>query len=421
MISRSAAQRIAGLLSTAESVAVTVQAVRTMLMVGYLVLSTRLLGPVGYGQLAAAIGIAALFGQFVGLGAGIAKVRDAARNPAAFPSAWGLALCRYAVTGTALTLVFTGTTTYVLRTQVGPLSLALIGLSELLLFPLTLATAYAFLATGHIRTASAAQLLTPAFKVLTLCGWILSGDSLSVNGYAWLMVASSGAGLMLSLLLASRRLPLIRWPRVRDVLHVRKEILYSINGMTNQAITELDKPLTLHLASAADAGLYGVAARIVGTAAGPITAVIQTQAPRLFGYGPGLSASHLQFLRFYGAMSLIYGAVTGTLLWILSPYLHLVLGASFAESSTPLKWMCMWLPLFALRQIAGATLTSSDHVTLRIVADVIGALAFLVLAQHLIPARGPEGTALCLLAAEGIWIVVGCLFLSHVWLTGHKK
>ncbi|MBK6281203.1 MAG: hypothetical protein IPF57_25325 [Gammaproteobacteria bacterium] len=83
--------------------------------------------------------------------------------------------------------------------------------------------------------------------------------------------------------------------------------MYAVNGMTNQAVTEVDKPLTLHLAGSAEAGMYGAAARIATTLSLPISSVIQSQSHRLFGYGPAMNTGHADFLWRYGGTFALYG------------------------------------------------------------------------------------------------------------------
>lgn len=401
------------ILTSPEGIAVLTQGLRTLLLVGYLLLSTRILGPEGYGRIAAAVSIAALFGHFVGLGSGVAKVRDAARDPSAFPAAWGLALLRYAFSGAALAVLFALTALLVFGDQMAPATLVLIGTSELMFFPLCTVSAYAFLAMGYLRTAAFIQLLAPGFKALLLYGWVLITAPPDINGYAWLMATGSGIGAVACLALASRRLPKPQWPQVVNVFRVRQDALFSVSNLTNQAVTELDKPMTLHFAGAVDAGLYGAAARIFSTAAIPMTAIIQSQARRLFAFGPGITSNHLRFLRIYGYAFFLYGALSGGLLWLASPWLGPILGDGFSGSAAAVPWLCLWLPLQGLRQLAGAILTSSDKVRQRIRADLLALSAFAASALLLIPSHGITGTAMSLVLAECVWLLGSLRMLQN--------
>ncbi|MBK6281204.1 MAG: FkbM family methyltransferase [Gammaproteobacteria bacterium] len=160
------AAQIKRLLISPEIFAIEAQGIRTLLLAGYLLLSTRLLGPEGYGHIAAALSIAALCGSFVGLGSGTATVRNSARDQAQFPSAWGLAIARYLISGTALSALYLGASWLLLGDQIHILTIALIGVSELLVSPLCICTAYAFLAVGRTRIAACIQPQPPEQRPL---------------------------------------------------------------------------------------------------------------------------------------------------------------------------------------------------------------------------------------------------------------
>lgn len=404
---------IFGLGMSQQAVAVYVQAARVFLLAIYLILSTRLLGPEGYGYIAVSISLVSLCGQFVGLGSGIANVREAARDPSVFSSTWGLSLARYTMSGIVLSGLYIGVGINVASEGLSSTAIVLIAISELIFFPLSMVSAYAFMALGRIRVALFLQLLAPALKTLLLGICVLFSSGVTIENYAWLMLIGTGAAAVICFSSAWKTLPKAIWPRWCCILNIGEDIFYSLNSLTNQATVEVSKPFSMYLSSVVDAGVYGAALRVVSAASMPMNAIIQSQAHSLFGLGASLGTAHWKFLAKYGIGFFLYSFLCGLIFYLLSEKFGMLLGAGFESVGLVIAWLGLWLPLFGIRQLIGAIFTTSDHVRARVALDIIGLMFFAIIAFIFVPNIGILGVVFGLMASEFLWIFLGCI--SLVW------
>ncbi|MCL1477302.1 oligosaccharide flippase family protein [Marinobacter sp. M3C] len=386
-----------------QFVALCAQGAKVALLAVYLVLSARSLGAEGYGYVVVAVSIASLFVQFVGLGSGIANVREAARDPATFSAAWGLALVRYVVSGMLLGSLYLSISFIFTDDVLTSEAWFLVAVSEILLLPLCMVTAYAFMAYGMVRLSLLTQIVAPALKAIALTVFFFHGEGLDVEAYAALMVLSTFIAASMVMVLAFRLLPPIIWPNPAEVWKIRSDILYSVNSLTNQGVAEGSKPLTMTMAGVGETGAYGAAMRIVAAASMPITSVIQSQAFRLFGYGKSIQTAHFVFFSRYAVVFLAYSFFCLLLLWLLSGYFGEILGPGFESIDSLILILAFWLPAFAIRQLIGAALTTTDKIKVRIYLDLASILFFLCLGLYLIPEYGPIGTAVSVVSAEFFW------------------
>ncbi|MBU2954477.1 lipopolysaccharide biosynthesis protein [Marinobacter sp. F3R08] len=396
-----------------QVVAIGAQGTKVLLLAAYLILATRALGPEGYGYVAVATSVALLFVQFVGLGSGVASIRESARDPESFSLAWGSALLRYLCSGLLLGLLYLFLGLWFVDETMGYLSWALVALSEVVLLPLCMVTAYAFMAYGRVRVSLLMQLVAPLLKTCLLLVFLVAGGSLELEAFFFIMAGSTAVASAVSMILAIKFLPSVVWPSTSEAWKVGSDILYSVNSLTNQGTLEGSKPLTMGMSGVADVGLYGAAMRVVSAAALPINSVIQSQSYRLFGYGSVLKEEHFTFLFRYVLAFLLYGSVCFLFFWILSDYIGLLLGEGFGSIGDLVLILGAWLPFYSIRQLIGAVLTTTDRVKERVYLDIASGLFFLGLAVYLIPLYGAVGTSVGIMAAEIFWILIAVIFFKR--------
>jgi len=396
-----------------QVVAIGAQSAKVLLLAVYLILASRALGPEGYGYVAVATSVAWLFVQFVGLGSGVASIRESARDPESFSLAWGTALLRYLCSGLLLGLLYLFLGLWFVDETMGYLSWALVALSEVVLLPLCMVTAYAFMAYGRVRVSLLMQLVAPLLKTCLLLVFLVAGGSLELEAFFFVMAGSTAVASVVSMILAIKFLPSVVWPAASEAWKVGSDILYSVNSLTNQGALEGSKPLTMGMAGVTDVGLYGAAMRVVSATALPINSVIQSQSYRLFSYGSVLTEEHFAFLLRYMLAFFLYSSVCFLFFWILSDYIGLLLGEGFGSIGDLVLILGAWLPFYSIRQLIGAVLTTTDRVKERVYLDIASVLFFLGLAVYLIPLYGAVGTSVGIIAAEFFWILIAVIFFKR--------
>lgn len=388
-----------------QFVALSIQGVKVGVMALYLVLSTRSLGLESYGYIIVAVSVASLFVPFVGFGAGVASVRDAARNSSCFSSAWGLAIARYVLSSLLLGTIYIVLGTFFVDEKISPISWALVAISEIILLPVCMLIAYAFMAYGLVRTSLLIQLANPVMKLLALL-LVASFVDVEIDVYTISMVAGSFVSVICCAVLARMYLPPAVLPSFSDIWKVRGDILYSVNSLTNQGVMEVSKPVTMAVSGAGDAGLYGASLRIVSAATMPVTSVIQSQAFRLFGYGNTINIDHIRFLVRYIFVFLLYAVFATFFFWMLSDLWGRLLGAEFESVGNLVVMLALWLPIFATRQVIGAVFTTTDRMKERIALDIAAGIVFLFLAFNLISVYGAVGTVIAFICSEAGWVLM---------------
>ncbi|MCK7569148.1 lipopolysaccharide biosynthesis protein [Marinobacter xestospongiae] len=391
------------ILESDQSIALIAQAVRVSLLAFYLVLSTRMLGAEGYGHIVVAISISTFFIQFVGLGSGLANIRDASRNPDTFSRAWGIAFVRYFTSGILLAVAYIALGVFFVGDEMSWLVWTLVAVSEVLIFPISIVSVYAFMSYGMVRRALVIQVIAPLLKTGILFFGFLALEKLSVEDYVLIMFFSSTLASILCVFFAFRLLPPISWPSLFQAWKVRSDILYPINSLTNQGVAEGSKPVTMLLYGAYEAGHFGAAMRVVSALAMPVTSVIQSQAYRLFSYGNSIKNEHFIFLVRYSLFFFIYSLACFSVIWFLSEYIEVLLGDGFENVSNLVLVLTVWLPAYSLRQIIGAVLTTTDKTGSRILLDILSFFFFLWLMLYSFPGHGPMGTAISVVISEYLW------------------
>lgn len=398
LIARTASLR--QLLTTPQFFTACAQLARAAILAIYLLASTRMLGPAGYGSLAAAIALAIVGSTIVGIGSGVALVQTTAQSANSFPKKWGDALTKYLVSGLLLTAIYLLATPFALDVELDFMALLAIATTELVLNPITQCCAYALLANDRIRIAALVQLL-PALGRLAAAGtlWTLHSTPSLVEFTSSIAIgalASSTLAVGWSLSISPRP----KAPRIANILRPSYSWMYAASSASVTLSSEVDKAAALRFGTAFDAGLYAASSRIASALTLPFSAVIQSQSKHLFSLGERYSTDHEGFLRRYGLVFLTYGLLWVAVITLLSDNIALLLGQQFELASAILLLIAWWIPVNGFRQLFGAVLTTMNLVGWRISTDLLAGGIFVAAAFLFIPASGAKGTTIALLLSE---------------------
>lgn len=389
---------------------VVTQLLRAGILALYLLGATRMLGSAEYGTLAAAVSLAVVASTIVGMGSGVELLRSTAQNAHSFPEKWGQALPKYLVSGLLLAAVYLVGTPIALGVRLEFTVLLAIGITELILNPLSQCCAYAWLARDRIRTAAVVQLL-PAFGRLFAIGAMLEQDSSSLADLTSLTALGALGSTSIALFWTYSTSPRPRAPRVAAMFQPCYSWAYAASSVSATLNTEIDKSVTLRLGAATDAGLYSAASRIVSALALPYSAVIQSRSRLLFSFGKNYCADHIGFLWRHGATFLGYGLLCILIIALVGDQAAALMGEEFRSATSTLYLAAWWIPVNGMRQLLGAVLTTTHLVQWRISADVLAGAAFVSVALLTIPLWGPTGAAIALLASEGMAVALMLLAL----------
>lgn len=388
------------------------QGMRALLLALYLFLSTRLLGPSGYGEFAAAVALAVIVSSLVGLGAGVGLVRTVSRDATAFATAWGNALGKYLISGAMAAAVYVLIASHTLGGGLPTSVLCWLALTELVLNPLTLAGVYAFLACSMPRRAAALQLLPAIARLGAVSLLFFAVGNIDIARLAYALAVVTMMTTLLSLLWCWRKLPRPAIPVLPGLLKPHFDWLYSASGLSTVMTGEIDKTVAYRLAGPLAAGPYSAGSRIVTAFALPFGAIIQSRSQRLFSLGTKWQTHHTGFLRRYSIAFSAYGISVAIILTIFSETISHLLSYGFSDAAGIIVIMAWWLPLNGLRQLLGAVLVTTDQIAWRFASDLAGTLVLLIMAILFVPGRGASGVAWAMIMAE-VFIMASYAFFNH--------
>lgn len=400
-----------GALARNTALATAWQGVRLALQFAYLILVARVLGVEGYGVFAGSVALAASLSPLVGWGFGVILVQEVSRAPGRFPEFWAKALRAVAVTGPALAGAMLALAPLMLPVDGRWTVIVLIAAAELLAMPFVVAGSLAFQAHERLgRTIyNHVQLNLVRLGAVTLLAATGQGGLVA---FAWAYFSATAVAALLSLAQVGRAFGHPDWTRSSLAGRLREGFGFSLSLVATTAQSEIDKTLSLRLATATAAGNYSVASRIVSAATTPLIAYILATVPRLFreaGQGTAISLA----LRLLPAI-LIYGIAAGAGLLVLAPFLPLVFGEIFVGAMPLIDWLAP-LPLFTGIALLGLNVLSASGLQrTRIQIEIFALIINVVLNMALIHLIGISGSAIATLISQLILAAVSVAIIFNI-------
>jgi O-antigen/teichoic acid export membrane protein len=195
-------------------------------------------------------------------------------------------------------------------------------------------------------------------------------------------------------------------------------IEYAFAASTTMAYDDLDKAMLSHYGMNAAVGIYAMAYRIIEMATMPIASLQLAAEPRLFKLG----ASGLELAADLGRRLLTRAVLVSlgiaAVLFVGAPAIPLVVGHSFREGVSALRWLCL-IPVFrSFHYITGSVLTCTGLQRYRTLTQVAAALMNFGINLWLIPRYGWLGAAWASLLTDSS---LGLMNWSVLYLTLRKR
>lgn len=367
------------------------------MLASWALLAARTLGADGYGLFAGLGGLASAAAGFVGLGTGLLMYQRVANHPALFSSYWVQAKVLSIASSAILASLFLAAAAHNSATSMA--IIALLAVSEIILFPHTTLAAFAFSAHGRMGWSAALPAINACARLIAMLIVAENPTKNPLGHYLWMHLGASLTGACIS------------WLAVRQILSPQKStfcypktdaiegISFAAGWFTATSMTTLDKSIVLRNAGENIAGIYASSYRIASIFTMPIDAMIMSAMPRLFRSGPGQPSQKLLITAMCAAIT-AYSTTIAFILWFLSDWLAALLGPQYAMAGAALRWMTAWPLLYGLRQIACSALVGRGQKVTRAVIEGLALLLMLFLAYLLLPQYDIRGAVVMLLASE---------------------
>ncbi len=351
---------------------------RLVLLTAYFILLARFLGPAQYGLFVAAASTSLILSTLGALGAEPLLSRAVSRGDADLRTGLRCALGNLLVGTPAFTLISILVTITVASPALPTTAAIAVCLSDAFLARINVVMAFAHLSVDRVwRHISSQMAITIARLIAVSAASVLLPPG-NVTAWAVAYLAATALGTVASIVplwveLGSLR-PLVRRDWLKDGL------FFALSGSAQIAYYEMDKPLVARLVSAEAAGLYAAATRITDAASTPIWSIVGIMITRFFKHGAhGVHSSIALAKRVLVPVTGI-GLMIPIALWVLTPYVPMVLGQRYRAVEGILPWLSIMPLLIGWFFVTADVLTSTGRQALRSVMQFGGVMLKLPIA-----------------------------------------
>jgi O-antigen/teichoic acid export membrane protein len=379
----------------------------------YFILLARLLGARQYGIYVGAAAAVSLLSQYSTLGSGLVLLRQVSRRNSDFAEYWGNLL----ITTLSAGLVVILSLAWLGKWMVGPASasiIVLVAIGDCTGARLAEGSGQAFQAFEQLKLTAALTSITNIARLLIAASMVVVLHHASVRQWAIASLSVSCLSAAMALVLVTARLG---WPRFNLRL-LRERALegvgFSIAASTTSIYNDIDKAMLSRYGMLAANGIYSMAYRVIDISCTPVRALHSAAFPRFCQIGSDGARSSITFTRKLLGKTLPFALLASAVLFLTAPIIPFIVGRSFANSVSALRWLCL-LPVFrSLHLGAGDTLTGAGYQRYRTAAQLSAAGLNFGLNLWLIPAYSWHGAAWASLVTDGSlaagnWILLGLL------------
>lgn len=405
-IRQSSLARNAGWMFVGQGLSVFVQAI-------YFVLVARLLGSEEYGVFVGAMALVVIVSQYCSLGSGFVMLRYVSQDHRKFPEYWGNVL---------LTILLFGSLMIVLLRLFGPWwigpssasILLLVALGECTCARIAECAGQAFQAFEKLRITATLTTLTNVARLAAAAIMLVTLHKATVHQWA---VASVCVSVVSATIGISTVTALLGRPKFRPRLifsSAAEGLGFSFAASTTSVYNDIDKTMLSRYGMAEANGIYSMAYRVIDVAYMPIRSIHAAAFPRFFKKGANGIAAGVEFAKRILGKTTLYALVAAVGMALCAPMIPVVLGKSFADSVSALRWLC-FLPFFRCFHIsAGDSLTGAGYQNRRTACQVVVAGMNFGLNLWLIPIFSWKGAAMASIASDGLLAILNWSLLFYL-------
>jgi O-antigen/teichoic acid export membrane protein len=376
----------------------------------YFIMLARLLGTTQYGLLAGAVAMVAVVSQYSALGSGLLFLRYVSPDHTLFRIYWGNVLMSVFLLGTLLVvgLRLSG------RWLVGAASVPLIfpiAIGDCLFQQLNSCAGQVFQAFEKMKFSAALTLLSNISRCILALGMLVVLGRASAFQWATASLAVSAASACVAFATVTRFFGLPSFSPSLFINRSGEGFVFAISGSTTAVYNDIDKVVLSHFGMDRANGVYSMAYRVVNIGTMPIMSIVGAAFPRFFREGVKGIAATVPMARSLLRRTVVLGIAVSAAMFVCAPLIPHLVGKSYAESVSALRWLCL-IPLFRCFHLsAGDAIAGAGHQKFRLVSQSIAAFGNLLLNLYLIPRYSWHGAAWASLATDGALGVMNWLAL----------
>lgn len=362
------------------------------------ILITRFLQAEQFGLFTASHALVLIVGCFAGLAFPHLLVIETSKAPKLAPNYLYRSLKYVLLTAPILIALVFGLHLLIIDQQEMLFALLLLAISELLFFPLIDSCARVYQSFEQMRISTRLHNAPIYLRFFILLGHISISQELSLFQVCAYYCAASAMSCLLVLGWSIKSIGLNRTPVTG--LSLGPGLMMGGSHLAHKSIQDVDKTVLAAVQSTQAAGVYSAGYRLVELAIIPARGVLETAYNRFMTAGNEGLAAGLKYSVRVLPWPMAYSIIVAIVLYLMSPAISWILGATFAESERVIQLFCVYPVLFTLRQSLIQVLESSKLIFAR--ATIYGLTAIINLGLTLLWVRehGWEGAIWATYVAE---------------------
>lgn len=388
--------------------------IRLTLQAGTLIILANLLGAKYFGIFTGLTGFALILGSLATLGTHLVLLSEISKKNKTRSEILEYSIPTTLITGAALVLFYTYISTWLIPGhEISILTVVFLGASEILFQPLISLASMELLANGRATKSQTLGVIPLFFRLL------IALIILIINPQNPLELFSIGYLILTftSLVFAHRSLrnpwPKIGQMRLPNKVEIKNTLGYAILNTTYQGPTEVDKIISVKITHPEISGAYAIGSRITGALALPVISMLVTLIPRLFAENSKKEKkSNINLLVL--SASLIYGVISGSVLYLSTPFLDQLFGHEFKSLPAMIPILAIALPGLTCRIAIGDILMSYSLPWKRAGLEALGISCIIGIALLSTPYQPVLGIPIALAATEWIMTVIGIVIVFRL-------
>jgi O-antigen/teichoic acid export membrane protein len=394
------------------------QAIRTGVQALYFVLIARALGVEGYGAFVSVVALVGIVAPFAGWGTGMLLIKNVSRSPGSFRRQWGRAIASILLSGTILLLLAAAAARLFLPRTIPVVLVVVVGASDLLFARLVDLSGQAHQAIQRMHRTAQVQLLLSLLRLGAAVVLIAALSSPTALEWGQLYLVSSAVAASAAVYMVNRELGMPEF----SLRHLGDELkdgaFFSVSLSAQTIYNDIDKAMLARLSTLEATGIYAAAYRLVDAAFLPVASLITSSYARFFQHGvDGMRATTRLAVKLARPAS-AYGILVGIALYLIGPYLPLVIGEEYRGVAAAVRWLAVLPVLKSVHYFGANALTGAGYQGLRTSIQLGVALFNVLLNLWLIPRYSWHGAAAASIASDGLLAVA---IWGMVWELGRRS
>jgi O-antigen/teichoic acid export membrane protein len=377
----------------------------------YFILVARTLGVSGYGTFVGVVSLVAIFVPFSSLGTGNLLVKNVSREQDSFRIYWGNALAVTCLSAASLFLLVLFLSRYILPSTIPILLVVMVCVSDLFFAAILSISGQVFQAFEDLKGTAKLYILISVSRLAAAV--LLSSffvDPSPVEWGALYLISTAFAGT-LSFVIVMGNFGPPRLKFIRDRAEIREGFHFSLTLSSQSIYNDIDKTMLVRLHSLNSAGIYAAAYRLCDAVFMPVSAVLYAAYARFFQHGEKGVRGSFEFSKKILPFAGLYSILAGGLLFLLAPYVPMLLGVKYTDTVEALRWLSLLPFLKSLHYFGADTLTGAGFQEVRSYIQMGVAVFNVGLNLVLIPSHAWRGAAWASIATDAllavsIWCVV---------------